>query len=46
LGTASLFTLTTVKRSLVKYMAFGTHRREEKHRACGTHRREQKHINP
>jgi len=34
LRTASLFTLTTVKSSLVKYRACGTYRLEEKYRKC------------
>ena len=41
--TASLFTLRTVKQSLVKYRACGTYWLEEKYRACGTYRQEEKY---
>ena len=41
--TASLFTLTTVKSSLVKYRACGTYWLEEKYRACGTYWLEEKY---
>ena len=41
--TASLFTLRTVKPSLVKYRACGTYWLEEKYRAGGTYRMEEKY---